>query len=181
MDLLKFGVLLWILAHWFKRIAPGLRARMGDSGKAVVAVLLLVSLVMMVIGYRRADFVVAYTPPAWGVHLNNLLMLLAVYLFAASGAKTWVARKIRHPMLNAAIVWAIAHLLVNGDYASLILFGGILVWAVASIWLINLREPEWTPPAPVPVAKEIRTAIIAVVAYAGIAAIHWGLGYPPFA
>ena len=37
---------------------------------------------------------------------------------------------LRHPMLTGVLVWALAHLLVNGDEASLILFGWMAVWAL---------------------------------------------------
>ena len=52
MTLLIIGLALWILVHWFKRLAPNLRASLGDAGKGIVAVLLLVGLVLMIIGYR---------------------------------------------------------------------------------------------------------------------------------
>ena len=42
MTLLIIGLALWILVHWFKRLAPNLRASLGDAGKGIVAVLLLV-------------------------------------------------------------------------------------------------------------------------------------------
>ena len=51
-------------------------------------------------------------------------------------------------MLTGVLVWAFAHLLVNGDLASLILFGWMAVWALASMALINAREPAWVAPAP---------------------------------
>jgi hypothetical protein len=37
---------------------------------------------------------------------------------------------VKHPMLLAVKIWALAHLLVNGDLASVLLFGGFLAWAV---------------------------------------------------
>jgi uncharacterized membrane protein len=83
-------------------------------------------------------------------------------------------------MLTAVIVWAAAHLIVNGDVASLVLFGGLGLWAVAEMLLINAREPAWVRPAPGPVAGDVRLILITIVAYAAIAGVHAWLGRWPF-
>ncbi len=178
--MLVLGVALWWAAHLFKRVAPGPRARLGEAGKVAVAAALLLSVVLMVIGYRAADgaFYWGRSPAMTGI--NNLLMLVVFYLFAASGARTAITRRIRHPQLTAFSLWAFSHLLVNGDTASFVLFGGLLAWAVAEIVVINRAQPDWTPPGPAPVRKEVTTIVAAVVAYAAVGAVHWWLGYPPF-
>ena len=65
-------------------------------------------------------------------------MLIAFYLFAASGMKTRVTAMTRHPQLIGFSLWAVAHLLVNGDLPSLVLFGGLLVWALVEMALESL-------------------------------------------
>ena len=47
---LILGVALWWGAHLFKRAAPARRAAMGDAGRGIMAVALVISIVMMVIG-----------------------------------------------------------------------------------------------------------------------------------
>ena len=84
MTLLIIGLALWILIHWFKRLAPNLRASLGDAGKGIVAVLLVVGLVLMIIGYRGAPYIAVWTPLSFLVHVNNLLMVVAVAVFAMS-------------------------------------------------------------------------------------------------
>jgi uncharacterized membrane protein len=180
MILLIAGVVLWTAAHLLKRLAPDVRASLGAAGKGIVAVALFASIVLMVIGYRSAE-----GPYFWGrssalVGINNLLMLLSVYMFAASGMKTAIARKMRHPMLGAVKVWALAHLLVNGDLASFILFGGLLAWAVIQMIAINKAEPEWERPEPAPMRKEIIAVVGSVVVFAVVALIHGWLGYNVF-
>jgi uncharacterized membrane protein len=150
MTLLILGLALWWGAHLFKRLAPEQRAGMGDKGKGLVAVLLVLSVVLMVVGYRGAE-----GPVYWGrspalVGINNLLMLVAFYFYAASGSKLWLATKVRHPQLIGFKIWAASHLLVNGDLASFILFGGLLAWAVVEVILINRAQPDWTPPVQAP-------------------------------
>ncbi len=180
MLLLIAGLALWMGAHFFKRLAPEQRAAMGEKGRAPVALSILAGVVLMVIGYRMAEGAFLWGRHPATVGVNNLLMLLSVYLFAVSGAKTALARRIRHPQLTAVKTWAVAHLLVNGDLASFVLFGGLLAWAVAEVILINRAEPEWTPPAPAPVKKEISAVVITLVVYGLISAIHYWLGYPVF-
>lgn len=86
----------------------------------------------------------------------------------------------RHPQLTGFKAWAVAHLLVNGDLASVVLFGGLLAWAVLEVIVINRAEPEWTPPAWGGRAAEIRAVVGAVVLFAIVAAVHTWLGYWPF-
>lgn len=180
MIVLVLGVALWWVAHLYKRFAPESRARLGEKGKGLIAVALVVSVVLMVLGYRAAPFITVWTPPAFLWHVNNLLMILAFYLYAASGMKTWITTKIRHPQLTAFKTWAVAHLLVNGDLASILLFGGLLAWAVVEVVKINRAEPAWTPPPPAPARKEIMAVVGAVVVTGIVGAIHGWLGVWPF-
>jgi uncharacterized membrane protein len=188
MTLIVLGLLLWWGGHFFKRLAPAQRAAMGDGGRGLVTVLVVAGVVMMVIGYRGSDWlgiaaaehVDLWYPPAFLTHVNNLLMIFAFYLYAASGMKTRITRVIRHPQLTAVKTWAIAHLLVNGDVASIVLFGGLLVWAVVSVIVINRAEPRGPLPAPAPVGKEIGAVVGALVVTGVVMLIHNWLGVQPW-
>jgi uncharacterized membrane protein len=184
MTLLVIGVALWWVAHLFKRLAPGPRAalsdRMGDASKGVLAVALVVSIVLMVIGYRSAEFIPVWSPPGWTLHLNNLLMLVAIALLGLGNSKSRLNGIMRHPMTTGFGVWAFAHLLVNGDLASVILFGGLLAWAVVTPRVINRAVPDWTPPPKGNSAGDVKLIVITLVLYAVIAGIHTWLGYWPF-
>jgi uncharacterized membrane protein len=185
MTILILGLLVWSAAHLFKRAAPDARARLavaiGDGpSRGVMALAILAGLILIIIGYRRVPFEPVYDPPSWGIHLNNLLMFVAVVLMGAGQSKGRARSWLRHPMLTGVLVWAVAHLLVNGDEASLVLFGWMAVWAVASMALINAREPAWTRPAPGPWRGDLRLLLIAAVLYAVIAVVHTLLGYWPF-
>ena len=179
MILLTLGVILWAVAHYFKRLAPNARAAMGNRGKGLVAVALVISLLMMIFGYRGAEFIHVWSPPSWTVHLNNLMMLIAVFLYGMSATTGRLRGKMRHPQLTAVKVWAVAHLLVNGDLASIILFGGMLVWAVGSVILIN-RSEVWVRPAPGEAKKDILLVVITLVTFGLMTAIHAWLGVWPF-
>jgi uncharacterized membrane protein len=179
MILLTLGVILWAAAHYFKRLAPDARAGMGNRGKGLVAVALVISLLMMIFGYRGAEFIPVWTPPTWTVHLNNLMMLIAVFLYGMSATTGRLRGKMRHPQLTAVKVWAAAHLLVNGDLASIILFGGMLAWAVGSVILIN-RVEVWVRPAPGAAKKDALLVVITLVTFGVMTAIHAWLGVWPF-
>ena len=184
MTLLILGLLVWTFVHFFKRLAPAGRAamqdRMGDASKGMIAILLVASIVLMVIGYRSAqpDFLWGRSAATTGI--NNLLMLAAVALFGLGSSKSRLRKKMRHPMLTGVVVWSASHLLVNGDTASIILFGGLAAWALAEMVLINRAEPDYTPYDGGSTAGDIRLAVITIVIYGIIAGIHTWLGYFPF-
>lgn len=180
MTLIVLGLALWWGAHLFKRLAPAARAGMGDAGKGLVAAGVLAGVVLMVLGYRGVEQVDLWYPPGFLTHLNNLLMMIAVYLFATSVTKTRITGVIRHPQLTAVKTWAVAHLLVNGDLASLLLFGGLLAWAVVEVILINRAEPRPAPPPPAPMGREIGTVLGALVVFGVIAWVHNWLGVWPY-
>lgn len=181
MYLLILGLILWSGAHLFKRLAPEMRSQMSDQGaKGLVALASFGGIALMVIGFRGWDAPTVWSPPEFLTSVNNLFMLLAVYLFVASSTKPAIARKIRHPMLGGMKIWAFAHLLVNGDLASIVLFGGLLLWSVASMVLINRAEPEWQRPGPSNASNEIKTLALTAVIVVVIGYVHNWLGYWPY-
>lgn len=178
MTLLVSGLVLWWAGHFFKRVAPDLRQGMGDAGKGVSAVIILSGVVLMIVGYRGSEFIPVFMPPSWGVHANNTLMLVAVFLFGLGSSKSPLRSKMRHPMLTGVAVWAIAHLLANGDLHSIVLFAGIAIWAVVEIFVINAAEPEYTPYEGGSTAGTVRLIVISLVVFAVIAGIHALLIWP---
>lgn len=175
MALILCGVLLWGFAHGLKRLLPGQRAAMGDGGRGLVALLSIVAIVLMVLGHRTAETQPIWIPPDWLSGLNNLLMLLSIYLFAVGGARSRLASKMRHPMLNGAILWGLAHIMVNVDAPSILLFGGIGVWAMITKRVIN-RSEAWVPPEPGTLGKEFGVALASVLVFLVVAQIHGLLG-----
>ena len=179
MIVLILGVALWAYSHLMKRVTPQFRASLGDQkGKGVATVLTLIALGLMIWGYRGADVIQLWTPPAFMQHINNTLMVIAVVLVNLGASRGVLRTKLRHPMLGAVKVWALAHLLVNGDLASVILFGGILAWAVVDMILIN-KMTTWERPARGPIRNDILYILASAVLFYVIVLIHTYLGYPP--
>ena len=179
MTLLILGLALWVVPHVLKRIAPDLRAGWGEKAKGPLSLAMVLGIVLMVIGYRAAEGAFFWGRSPAMVGINNLLMLASVYFFAASGMKTALARKIRHPMLWGTVLWAAGHLLVNGDTPSFVLFGGIGAWALVSMVLINRAGP-WVAPAAKPAKFEGMALAGTLLVYGGIVGVHYALGYPTF-
>ena len=181
MGWLGSGVLLWSLAHLLKRVAPGWRSRLGSAGRPLIAVSIVLSVVLMVLGHQQAE-----GPLWWGrqsalVGINNLLVLIGFYIIAGSIIGARISRFVRHPQLTAIKLWAVAHLLVNGDLASLLLFGGLLVWAVLAVILINRQEePPVLEQGPIAWAREVGALTTAIVIYWLVGLAHAWLGYPVY-
>lgn len=182
--ILLIGVILWIATHWIKRLAPDFRENLNQkygAGKArgIITALIVISLVMMIIGYRGSSTNVLYSLPALFGPLCGLLMIIATVLLGMGKSKGRMRSWLRHPMLMGVLLWAVSHLLVNGDVASVILFGGMLIWSVASMQIINKTEGAWVRPEPGPASGDIRLLIISAVLFVVIVVIHTLLGYPP--
>ena len=179
MLMLTLGVVLWSVAHLFKRLAPAARDGMGDLGKLVVTVALIGSLVMMISGYQDASGPVWWgRQPLW-VSISNVLMLFALYMMVASSMKVRITSMVRHPQLTAIKAWSVSHLLVNGDLPSLILFGGLLGWAVVSVIIINCQDgKDATTGGNTGWSREALAVLVSVGLYGAVAHAHAYLGYP---
>lgn len=180
MTLLVIGLVLWVAAHLFKRVAPERREALGDKGKGLVALVLLGAVVLMVIGYRAADYTHLWARTGWSTPLNNIMMIFALYLTSPGPSKGALFHKMRHPMLTGVIVWSVAHLLVNGDLASLVLFGGLGLWAALEVVVINRAEGEWQPHPKGSLAKDGLFMGISVLLMGAIAALHALFGLSVF-
>ncbi len=180
MALLLLGILIWWGAHFFKRLAPDARAALGDRGKGLIALILLASVVLMVIGYRSAESFDLALPPPFFTHINNTLMLLALYFTSPGPSKGALFYKLRHPMLLGVAMWAVAHLLVNWDPASFVLFGSMLIWTLAEMIVINRAEPVWTANPKGRLVKDGMFFIASIVLLGVIGYVHGLVGPSPF-
>ena len=188
MAILVLGVLLWTAIHLLKPAMPTRRAQLAAQWgertvKGAAALGLLLSIGLIVIGwqwmYEAGRYV--YFPASWAWHLNNLLMLIAFVLLGAGHAKSNIRRFIRHPMLTAVLVWAVAHLIANGELRAVILFSGMFLWAALSILFINRRDGPWIVPPPSPRRTDIIHLVASAVLFVGFALIHpYLFGVSPF-
>lgn len=92
--------------------------------------------------------------------------------FGASHHVTRIKQVFRHPQLASVIVWSVAHLLVNGDSRSVVLFGGLLIWAVLEIIAINRREGPWVKADISSRVVEFKSTVISLVIFIVAALAH---------
>ena len=86
-----------------------------------------------------------YVLPAWMNQVAFILLLPTFVLFAASFFPGRISAAVKHPQLSAVKLWALAHLLVNGLLADVLLFGAFLLWAIANRISMKSRPSRPTP------------------------------------
>ena len=142
--------------------------RLGENGyKGLYSLVSALGLALIVYGfarYRAHEWIVLWSPPTWTRHLAALLVLFAMIMLVASYARGHIYMTLKHPMLAGVKLWALAHLLANGDLGSVILFGSVLAWAVIDRISLKRRTDPGAPPIPV---GGMRNDVIAV--FGGIA------------
>lgn len=138
MALLVLGIVVFLGIHLVRSFAPGLRAVMikrsgTGTWRAIHGIASIVGLGLITIGFdqARATTGMLYTPPVFMAHIALALMLIASICLVAAflpAGKIRVATK--HPAILAIKIWALAHLIANGETASVLLFGAFLAWGV---------------------------------------------------
>ena len=119
---------------------PSLRTTMRDKmGPGIYllgfSVVSLIALVLIGRGYGQAHGLGIGNVQLWVLpdflrHITLALMLPAFILLAAAYVPSRIRTVAKHPMLAAIKIWALAHLLVRGDLASVLLFGSFLAFGV---------------------------------------------------
>lgn len=172
MTLFMIGLAVFFGTHLFTALARGARdgliRRLGSGPyKGLYSLVSLGGLSLIVLGWPDADAKVLYVAPYWFAHVAYGLMLVALILLAAAYLpKGRIAAASKHPMLAGVKIWAFAHLLVNGDVRSLILFGSFLAYAVIDRIMVMQRGVE-TPKAG-PATNDVLAIAVGAGAWAAI-------------
>jgi uncharacterized membrane protein len=139
-------------------------ARVGEwPYKGVFSLVALIGIVLICIGfsqYRDASLIELWHPPAWTRHITVALMWPAVICLVAAYSRGDIQRVLKHPFLVGVKLWALAHLIANGDLGGIILFGSILAWAVFDRITLKRRSDPGAPAIP---SGGRRNDVIAVV------------------
>ena len=157
MTLLILAAALWVFVHVGisgTRLRDTAVAQLGE-GRFMLAFSIgsVVSIVLLVLAWQNAETTVLWSAPAWLRWVLAILMLPAFVLFMASHKRNPTAvgnkglgeeprgiqRVTRHPMLMSFALWALVHVIGNGDAASLVFFGAFLVTAVAGMPSIDAK------------------------------------------
>jgi uncharacterized membrane protein len=74
-------------------------------------------------------------------HLAALLTLGSFILLAAAYVPgNAIKARLHHPMVLAVKLWALAHLLANGNLAHVLLFGSFLLWSIFDFTAARRRD-----------------------------------------
>jgi uncharacterized membrane protein len=166
------GLVVFFASHFFvaareKRAA--LIERLGTNGyRAVFSVVSLVGLALIVWGfaqYRADGMIPVWSPPVWMRHVTVGLMLISIVVLASFRIPSHIQTWTKHPMLASIKIWAFAHLLVNGDLGSILLFGSFLAWAVLARIAAKRRGDLGPKTAPAGWRNDIIVVIFGVVLY----------------
>jgi uncharacterized membrane protein len=183
MTRLVLGVLLWSSVH----VLPGLTkdfkknlvGRIGEYPyKGLFLLLMILSLYLIISGWISMTPVepevlaALYTVPEWGGFAAALLMLIGFILFLAPYPPNNFKRMFRHPQLIGMVCWGAGHLLAVGTARSIVLFGGLSIWAIIEMFLINHRDGEWVKPEKASFKQDFTQVLFSVLAYMAFLYTH---------
>ncbi len=141
-------------------------------GYSLLSALGLVLIVWGFAHYRATGWIDVWHPPVAMRHIALAVMPFAVILVVASYIRGRIYATLKHPMLAGIKLWALAHLLANGDLGSIILFGSFLAWAVFDRISLKRRSDPGAPPIPVGgVGNDVIAVVIGIVVYAALALV----------
>ena len=186
---LLIGLVVFFGIHSVAIMALPLRDKMAAKSemgwKALYTIASLIGIVLMVRGYAelRLTPTVLYVPPIGLRHVAAILMLPAFAFFIAPYFPGRIKTALKHPQLMAVKTWALAHLLVNGNLADVLLFGSFLIWAVVDRVSMKKRIARPLFGAPESKANDVIVVVVGLLLY--VAFVMWGhealIGIKPFA
>ena len=145
---LLIGIFLFLGAHsvrlWADPCRAGMLPALGEARwKGLHALTSAIGLGLLIWGFglARTGPVQPWIPANGLRPLGSVLMLGSFVLLAAAYVPgNRIKARLRHPMVLSVKLWALAHLLANGNLAHGVLFGAFLVWAVLSFRAARQRD-----------------------------------------
>lgn len=188
MRMLIIGLAVFLGMHSISIATPGLRARaiasMGPNGwRGVYSLVSAAGFGLILYGFHlaRQAPVLLYVPPA-GMRLVTFLLMLPVFpLILATYLPGRIRTTLKHPMLAAVVLWALAHLLATGLLADVLLFGAFLAWAICDWISLSGRPPQAIRTAPQGRFNDLIAVVAGLALYAFFIlwAHRWLFGVSP--
>ncbi len=180
MLVLILGIIIFLGGHSlaaFRRTRTGLIEQLGlGMYKIAYSLVSLVGLVLIVWGfsrYRAEGLIPVWTPPVWTRHLAITLMWFAfVALACMNPAPSRIRGWLRHPMLVAIKIWALAHLLANGDAGGMLLFASFLAFAIFDRIAVKRRGNLGAPLVASFTRADAIALIVGTTAYVAMIFLH---------
>jgi len=146
---------------------------------AVYSAVSVTVMVWVVHAALRSDYVQLWQPAGWQALVTIVTSPLALFLvlaglisanpssisLRAGHAPGEIVAITRHPVLWGFIFWSLGHVVINGDVRSLILFGGLGIFSVVGLLILDRRarqrlDGDWP-------MVEAQTSIIPLAALVG--------------
>jgi uncharacterized membrane protein len=190
--LLVLGLVIFIGAHGFVTMRPARAHAIAAWGegpyKIAFSLISAVGIFLIVYGfglYRSTGWIDVWYPPVWTRHIAVALVWPAVILVVAAYIPGHIKRAAKHPMLAGIKLWALAHLIANGDLGSIVLFGSLLAWAVYARIAVKRREAiEGPKPQNIPAGwrNDAVAVVIGTLAYLALGFLFhpYAIGIPVF-
>lgn len=175
MTLLIVGLVLFLGIHSV-RIVPGLRAGMvkgfGAGGyKLLYSLLSIAGFVLIIWGKIQAHpSEMIWDPPVWSRTLALIAVPLSLILLISTYTPGHIRHTVRHPMMLAVFIWSGAHLVANGEMASIVLFGSFFVWSF--LVLIPAFIRGGAPSTPPGWGGDVTAVVIGGLIAAALARFH---------
>ncbi|MFM8613538.1 MAG: NnrU family protein [Alphaproteobacteria bacterium] len=163
---LLMAAAFWIATHngfAGTDIRTRLVAKIGENGfRIVYAIISIIAIMMLVQTWEAAVAMPLWVAPAWLRLVLALIMLPAFLFFVAGflrnptavGGEAMAGQQVRgiqritrHPMLWSFALWALVHVIGNGDLASLIFFGTFAISAFLGMPSIDRKLAARSPEA----------------------------------
>jgi uncharacterized membrane protein len=155
MIILIIGLVLFFAVHSISIVNEAYRnlliKKWGEGTyKALYSLISVLGFGLIIWGYglARAEPILLYVPPVWLRHLSLLLLIPVFPLLFATYLPGKIKARLKHPMLVAIKLWAVAHLLVNGMLSDVLLFSTFLIWAVFDRISVKKRTQRTIPTLP---------------------------------
>lgn len=175
MILMLAGLALFVAIHILaacRKTGSGGLAGMGTTTYRIIhGVVALAGVLMIAYGFgqwRAEGPAQLYVPPVGLRHLALILMLFACIFAVAALVPSHIKARLKFPFLVAIKTWALAHLLANGDAATVTLAVVILAWAVV-LRIMAKRRGAPLPVAPANWWGDLVAVVGGVVLYAFLA------------
>ncbi len=178
MTKLIWGMVLFFGAHLISLspLRAAIVSKMNENAyKGVYSLIALAGLGLMIWGFILAragpDAArIVYDPIVGSSHGTMLLVLVALVLLAAAHGKSHIKLWVKHPMSLGVGLWAIGHLLVNGNLSEVLLFGGFLALSVLDFIVSTARGkvPSYEPR----LKSDIIAVVVGLVLYGVFISLH---------
>jgi len=155
-----------------RNIRNTITSQIGEKTYKIVFQLIIVATIALgVWGWNDFPNNYFYEPTTFLKQIHLAIMFPVVYLWIAAEVPNNIKRFVKHPMLTGIILWALGHILANGDLRSLLLFISFLSYSIIAIILEEKRD-EPKEVIATPLVYDFGVLVASVILYCTLVYFH---------